>query len=142
MSTKSDMISIMKRSRALVALALFLAPMFSTGAASAAAPRWVYVGKERFSVNDNAALLIPTYVNTNSIVGDRSDSFTITFQARYGGRQGINRVNVGVIVDCQDSGAYADQFYVYYSKGSSDYERTDGGDITDRIVRRALSYCY
>ncbi len=109
--------------------------------ASGASPRWVYVGKERFTVNDNPTISVPTYVNTNSIEGDRSDTFTITFQARYAGRQGVNRVNVGVIVDCEDASAYADQFYVYYSKGSSDFDRIDGGDLSPRIQSRALSYC-
>jgi hypothetical protein len=109
--------------------------------AATKAARWVYVGKEPFLVNGGPSTLIPTYVNTNSIVGDRYDSFTITFQARYAKRQGIDRVNVGVIVDCNEQEAYADQFYIYYSKKSSDYERTDGGDLSPRIRLRALSYC-
>ncbi len=108
--------------------------------ASAAAPRWVLVGKETFTIDGNTTK-VPTYVNTNSIVGNRSDTFTITFQGRFAGKYGVNRVNVGVIVDCEDNQAYADQFYVYYSSGSSDYERYDGGDISPRIQSRALSYC-
>jgi hypothetical protein len=108
---------------------------------SEAAVRWVYVGKEPFLVDGNPQLLIPTYVNTNSIEGDRYDTFTVTFQARYAGKQGIDRVNVGVVVDCNEYEAYADQFYVYYSKRKSDYVRTDGGDLSQRIRTRALSYC-
>jgi hypothetical protein len=135
---------VVKRCRTrVVACGLFvLVALGGAGlpAADAAAARWVYVGLERFTVNGSVSS-IRTYVNTASIVGDRNDSFTITFQARYAGRRGIDRVNVGVIVDCLDENAYADQFYVYYSAGSSDYERTDGGDISDRIQRRALSYC-
>jgi hypothetical protein len=108
---------------------------------AASGPRWVYVGREPFVINDGARISIPTYVNTNSIEGDRYDTFTITFQARFGGKQGINRVNVGVIVDCNEGSAYADQFYIYYTKGSSDFDRTDGGDISPRVQNRALSYC-
>jgi hypothetical protein len=108
--------------------------------AQAAAPRWVLVGKENFTIDGNTAK-VPTYVNTNSIVGDRYDTFTVTFQGRFAGKYGINRVNVGVIVDCENDEAYADQFYVYYSAGSSDYERYDGGDISPRVQSRALSYC-
>jgi hypothetical protein len=118
-----------------------LASLFVTPPASAAGkPRWVYVGKELFTVNGSTST-VATYVNTNSIEGSRFDTFTITFQARYAGRKGINRVNVGVIVDCENSDAYADQFYVYYSPGSSDFERTDGGEISQRVRNRALSYC-
>jgi hypothetical protein len=115
----------------------------TAGHASAAAkkPRWVYVGRELFTINDGSAT-VPTYVNTGSIEGDRSDSFTITFQARYAGRRGIDHVNIGIIVDCNDVNAYAEQFYVYYSKNKSDYDRTDGGEISDRVRSRALSYCF
>jgi hypothetical protein len=121
---------------------LFGAAVITPPSADAAnGPRWVYVGREPFVINDGARISIPTYVNTNSIEGDRYDTFTITFQARFGGKQGINRVNVGVIVDCNEGSAYADQFYIYYSKGSSDYDRTDGGDISPRVQNRALSYC-
>jgi hypothetical protein len=110
--------------------------------ASARAARWVSVGKERFTVNGNATILVPTYVNVNSIEGDRNDSFTITFQARYKGRQGINRVNVGVVVECSAGSAYADQFIVYYDAGSTDYDQLDGGDLSPRIESKAVSYCY
>jgi hypothetical protein len=129
-------------------MSLFLATVAILGlggvtqpASAASGPRWVYVGKEPFVVNGNPRILVATYVNTNSIEGDRYDTFTVTFQARFAGRQGINRVNVGVIVDCNEGSAYADQFYVYYSKGSSDFERTDGGDLSPRVTNRALSYC-
>ncbi len=131
-----------RRTRVLALLATSLVALIGFGAspASAAKARWVYVGKEQFTINDETAR-IATYVNTGSIVGDRTDSYTITFQARFAGRLGINRVNVGVVVDCQNGEAYADQFIVYYSKGSDDYEVYDGGDISDRIQTRALSYC-
>jgi hypothetical protein len=124
----------------LIAAALVAFIGFGASPASAAAARWVLVGKEQFTINDEVAR-VNTYVNTASIVGDRTDSYTITFQARFAGRLGINRVNVGVVVDCYNGEAYADQFIVYYSKGSSDYEVYDGGDISARIQTRALSYC-
>ncbi len=108
--------------------------------AASAAVRWVLVGKESFTINGRTTK-VPTYVNTASIVGDRYDQFTVTFQGRFAGKYGVNRVNVGVIVDCENYEAYADQFYVYYSAGSSDYEQIDGGDISPRIESRALSYC-
>ncbi len=108
--------------------------------AASAAVRWVLVGKESFTINGRTTK-VPTYVNTASIVGDRYDTFTVTFQGRFAGKYGVNRVNVGVIVDCENYEAYADQFYVYYSAGSSDYEQIDGGDISPRIESRALSYC-
>ena len=125
---------------ALLMLATIGTTLVLTPSASAAAARWVLVGKESFTIDGNTSK-VPTYVNTNSIVGDRYNTFTITFQGRFAGKYGINRVNVGVIVDCEDNLAYADQFYVYYSSGSSDYERYDGGDISPRIQSRALSYC-
>ena len=125
---------------ALLMLATIGTTLVLTPSASAAAARWVLVGKESFTIDGNTSK-VPTYVNTNSIVGDRYNTFTITFQGRFAGKYGINRVNVGVIVDCEDNQAYADQFYVYYSSGSSDYERYDGGDISPRIQSRALSYC-
>lgn len=108
--------------------------------AASAAVRWVLVGKESFTI-DGHTTKVPTYVNTASIVGDRYDTFTVTFQGRFAGKYGINRVNVGVIVDCESNKAYADQFYVYYSAGSADFEQYDGGDISPRIQARALSYC-
>lgn len=108
--------------------------------AASAVVRWVLVGKETFTINGHTTK-VSTYVNTASIVGDRYDTFTVTFQGRFAGKYGVNRVNVGVVVDCENYEAYADQFYVYYSAGSSDYEQIDGGDISPRIQTRALSYC-
>jgi hypothetical protein len=140
-TVKGGTISGVKRTLALIASLTVFSILLAASPASAIAPRWVYVGKENFAVNGEDSITVPTYVNTNSIVGDRYDTFTITFQARYGGRQGINRVNVGVIVDCNDASAYADQFIVYYGKGSSDYDQVDGGDISPRIQARAVSYC-
>jgi hypothetical protein len=134
-------ISFVKRTLAFFASLTVWSILLSASPASAVAPRWVYVGKENFAVNGEDSITVPTYVNTNSINGDRYDVFTITFQARYGGRQGINRVNVGVIVDCNDATAYADQFIIYYGKGSSDVDQVDGGDISPRIAARAVSFC-
>jgi hypothetical protein len=108
--------------------------------ASAAGARWSLVGKEKFNI-DGIVATVPTYVNTNSVTGDRTDQFTVTFQGRFNGRKGIDHVNIGVIVDCGSESAYADQYYVYYSKNKSDYTRTDGGDISTRIENRALSFC-
>jgi hypothetical protein len=131
---------VMATTVALLTLTTIGTTLALAPSASAAAPRWVLVGKETFTIDGNTTK-VPTYVNTNSIVGDRYDTFTITFQGRFAGKYGVNRVNVGVIVDCEDAQAYADQFYVYYSSGSGDYERYDGGDISPRIQTRALSYC-
>ncbi len=135
--------TVRSRITKLLLLSTILGIGLATESASAAAkkPRWVYIGRELFTINDGSAT-VPTYVNTGSIEGDRSDSFTITFQARYAGRRGIDHVNVGIIVDCNDFSAYAEQFYVYYSKNKNDYDRTDGGDLSDRVRSRALSYCY
>ncbi len=126
--------------------AAFLATMIFGIAGLGAAPanagkaRWVLVGRESFTIEGDT-VRVPTYVNTGSIVGDRSDSFTITFQGRFSGKLGINRVNVGVVVDCYNGDAYSDQFIVYYSAGSNDYQVYEGGDVSDRIQSRALSYC-
>jgi hypothetical protein len=126
-------------------LAVLAAVMLFTGLAatpaSAGKARWVLVGKELFTIDGESAR-VPTYVNTGSIVGDRSDSYTVTFQARFAGKLGINRVNVGVVVDCENGDANSDQFIVYYSAGSDDSETYYGGDISPRIQQRALSYCY
>ncbi len=130
-----------RRLATVVAVSLVMLIGLSATPASAKAPRWVYVGKETFTIDYESAV-VPTYVNTNSIVGDRSESYTVTFQARFKGRNGINRVNVGVIVDCLNYEAYADQFIVYYTKGSDDYDQYDGGELSPRITSRALSYCY
>ena len=127
-------------STAALAASAALAMVWATSAGARVPPRWVLVGRERFSVNGRFAT-VPTYVNTNSIEGDRFDSFTVTFQARYNGRQGIDRVNVGAIVDCQQETVSAEQFYVYYGAGSTDFDRTDGGELSARVTNRALSYC-
>jgi hypothetical protein len=124
-----------------LSVAAFVGIVLSASPATAAKARWVYVGRESYTINDRTTTSVQTYVNAASIEGDRTDSFTITFQGRYAGRRGIDRVNIGVIVDCNTGDAYADQFYVYYGKGSSDFERTDGGDISPRVAGRALSYC-
>jgi hypothetical protein len=109
--------------------------------AEAAAARWVYVGRESYTLYDTVTRNVPTYVNVNSIQGSRYDSFTITFQGRTAGRNGVNRVNMGVFVDCLSYEAYADQFIVYFGPGSSDYDQTDGGEVSDRVAAKALSYC-
>jgi hypothetical protein len=126
----------------VVAFVAFFASLavIGTPASSAKAARWVLVGREYIDVGF-AGATVPTYVNTNSIVPDGDNTFTITFQGRFAGRRGIDRVNIGVIVDCEIGGAYADQYYVYFSKNKFDYERSDGGTISPRLRNRALSYC-
>jgi hypothetical protein len=123
---------------AITTFALFSAMVIPASEAKSA--RWVLVGREFIDVG-SASANVPTYVNTNSIVSEGDNSFTITFQGRFNGRRGIDRVNIGVIVDCEIGGAYADQYYVYYSKNKFDYERSDGGTISNRLRNRALSYC-
>jgi hypothetical protein len=131
-----------KLSRALTVIVTFAVSSALMGipASSAKAARWVLVGRELVDVG-TASATVPTYVNTNSIISDGDNSFTVTFQARFSGRRGIDHVNIGVYVDCEIGGAYAEQYYVYYSKNKSDYERSDGGSISNRIRNRALSYC-
>jgi hypothetical protein len=130
------------RSGGLVVLStLILLTGLGIAPASAGKARWVLVGKELFTIDGESAR-VPTYVNTGSIVGDRFDTYTVTFQARFAGKLGINRVNVGVVVDCVNDDANSDQFIVYYSAGSDDSETYYGGDISPRIRQRALSYCY
>jgi hypothetical protein len=121
---------------AVFCLALVPAPL----ASAAAKARWSYVGAEAFTV-DGKRSVVPTYVNSNSIEGDRSGAFTVTFQARYPSRRAINRINVGVVVDCNAGDAVADQFLVYYSPGSKNVARTEGGEISERVRSRALSFC-
>jgi hypothetical protein len=123
-----------------VATAILSSVGFVATPASAVKARWVLVGKEVFTIDGDTAK-VPTYVNTNSIVGNQADNFTITFQARFNGKFGINRVNVGVVVDCYNEDANPDQFIIYYSPGSSDYVVYDDGEITSRMYKRALSFC-
>jgi hypothetical protein len=111
-----------------------------TPPASAVKARWVLIGKEVFTIDGDTAK-VPTSINTNSITGDQTDTFTITFQARFNGKLGINRVNVGVVVDCYNEDANPDQFIIYYSPGSNDYTVYDDGEITARMFNRALSFC-
>jgi hypothetical protein len=133
---------IRKQIAALLLSVAALSAVFSAAPASAApAARWLFVGRENFTINDTTAY-VPTYVNANSIEGDQYDVFTITFQARYNGRNGINRVNVGVIVDCTNYTAVAEQFYVYYGKSSRNFDRLYGGDLSDTIMDEARSYCF
>jgi hypothetical protein len=129
--------------RFVTVVAASLVLMIGLGAtpASAVPARWIYVGKESFSI-EGEATVVPVYVNRNSIDGDRNEGFTITFQARYKGRKGVNRVNMGVVVDCVDYNAYADQFIVYYGAGSSDFDTYTDGYLSPQVTNKALSYCY
>ncbi len=140
-TTRSIRSTRTRRFVTVVAASLVMVLGVSASPASAKAARWVYVGRESFSIEDEPTV-VPVYVNTNSLVGDRNEGFTITFQARYKGRKGVNRVNMGVIVDCIDYTAYADQFIVYYGSGSSDYDVYNDGTLSQQVVNKAVSYCY
>jgi hypothetical protein len=133
--------NLRRRAAAVLAATALLGTFGQLAPAEAAAARWVYVGREGYTIYDELTRSVPTYVNVNSIQGSRYDSFTITFQGRFGGRSGINRVNIGVVVDCTTYEAYADQFIVYFDRGSSDYDQTDGGELSERVQAKALSYC-
>jgi hypothetical protein len=102
-------------------------------------PRWSYVGRYDFTV-DYDTTSVPMYLNLNSREGS-GDYFTLTYQARYRGRDGIDRVNIGVIVDCYSWTAEADQMYVYFSKNKYDYTWYEGGYISDSWQADALSHC-
>jgi hypothetical protein len=134
--------SITRKIRNTVLFGLATVIGVSTIAAPAdAAPRarWSYVGRYQFTVEDETTN-VPLYLNVNSFEGSY-DYFTLTYQARYNGRTGIDRVNIGVVVDCNDWTAEADQMYVYYSKNKYDYVHYEGGFISDSWQADALSHC-
>jgi hypothetical protein len=130
-----------RRCATVVAASLIMVLGISESPASARAAKWVLVGKDSFTI-DGQTTVVPVYVNSTSIVGDRNSDFTITFQGRFKGRRGINRINISVYTDCVAGDASADQFDVYYTAGTDDYEIYTAGDLSPIVSNKALSYCY
>jgi ABC-type phosphate transport system substrate-binding protein len=119
------------------ALGAFSAMSTTTASASNRAD-WSFVGRDQIKI-DGITSTVPTYVNQNSIEGSR-DNFTITYQARYRGRQGIDRVNIGVVVDCVNSTAEIDQMYVYRNRGNH-YDYYTSGVLGAMLTSDAFSHC-
>ena len=121
--------------RVVAALALVLGVVVPSGAAEAKqAPLWQRTGTVVFE-----GRLAPVYLNLRSIEFVNADERKATFQIRPSRSASIDRVNVGIWVDCSVEEWWYNVVYVYYRRGGYDvYGLSEAADLLGDDLRLPL----